>query len=93
MRFLVKIPVPTAAENPVVRNPGFDDMLRALYLELRAQATYSTPRNGSRVDYILIDVEPADMAAIARPIFELLQVKVEFLPEVTPQKSFGHVNT
>jgi len=93
MRFLVKITIPTAAENPIVSNPGFDDTLRALYLELRAQATYSASQSRGRVDYILIDVEPADMAAIARPIFELLQVKVEFLQEVTPQKSFGHVNT
>jgi hypothetical protein len=92
MRFMVKIPMPTAEENPIVRDPDFGRALHALYLQLGSQANYSLSQDRRRVDFILIDVEPGGMASVARSIFQLLQVKVEFLPETNPRKSYGHIN-
>ena len=53
MRFLMKIPIPTAAENPIVREPQFNETLRTLFLQLGAKATYSNTLTGRRIDYVI----------------------------------------
>jgi hypothetical protein len=37
----------------------------------------------------LVDVEPERMTEIARPIFQLLGVRPEFLPEIVPESYYG----
>ena len=88
MRFLIKIPIPATAENTVAGD--FDETLKQLFLKIGAQAAYSKTEEGRRVDYVLIDIEDVTrITALAEPIFHLLQVRPEFLPEIAPDK-FGY---
>lgn len=90
MRLLVKVPIPSNAENPVIGNPGFEEELRRVFLGIGAQAIYSQIVDGKRVEYALVDI--ADIARInslAEPIFRFLGVKSELLPEMTPKPYYG----
>jgi hypothetical protein len=91
MRFLMKIPIPTAAENPIVGEPQFNETLRTLFLQLGAKATYSNTLAGRRIEYVLVDIEAAEIANVAEPVFRLLKVKPEFLPEVVPKPYYGRI--
>jgi hypothetical protein len=92
MRFLMKIAIPTTTENAAVSNPKFNEELRALFLKLGAQATYSNTLDGRRFDYVLVDLDDVtQITAVAEPVFRFLKVKPEFLPEVTPQPYYGRV--
>ena len=90
MRLLMKIAIPTAAENAVVSDPKFNEELRALFLKLGAEATYSNTLDGRRFDYVLVDLEDVtQITAVAEPVFRFLKVKPEFLPEVAPKPYYG----
>ena len=89
MRFLMKFPIPTTAENAVVSDPQFEVMLKALFTSIGALATYSNSADGRRVEYVLVDVEPAQITATAEPVVRLLGVKPEVLPEVVPTPYYG----
>jgi hypothetical protein len=90
MRLLMKIAIPTAAENAVVCDPKFNEKLRSLFLKLGAEATYSATLDGRRFDYMLVDIsDVTQITAVAEPVFRFLKVKPEFLPEVAPKPYYG----
>jgi hypothetical protein len=89
MRFLMKIPIPTVAENPITGTPQFDTALRDTFQRIGAKAVYSRAEEGRRVDYVLVDIAPERIAATAEPVFRLVGVKPEFLPEVVPAPYYG----
>jgi hypothetical protein len=89
MRFLMKVEIPTAAENALAGDPKFNEKLQDLFLRLGAQATYTRTQGERRVDYVLVDIAAAQITAVAEPVFRLLKVKPEFLPEIVPQPYFG----
>jgi hypothetical protein len=92
MRFLLKIPVPTEAENPAAGQKDFDAKLRNLFTEVGALSTYSTQHEGRRIEWVIVDV--GDLALItpmAKFIFGFLKVKPEFVPELTPKPYFRRV--
>ena len=90
MRFLMRIVIPTAAENPVAADPRLDDRLRALFLSVGALAAYSRDEKGRRVDYILVDIaDLTQITARAKKIFDVLKVKSEFYPQKMDDPLFG----
>jgi hypothetical protein len=92
MRFLMKIPMPTAAENPVVGEPDFEEKLRNLFTEIGGQATYATMQDGRRIEWVVVDIQnPALITPAAEFIFRFLKVKIEFLPEMAPKPYYGRV--
>jgi hypothetical protein len=92
MRLLMKIPLPTAAENPEVNKPGFESELRDLFLSLGAEGRYSNTLDGRRIEYVLVNLKDMSLlAAVAEPVFRLLKVKPEFLPEVVPKPYYGRI--
>jgi hypothetical protein len=92
MRLLMKIAIPTVAENAVAGYPKFNEELRALFLALGAKATYSNTLDGRRCDYVLVDLDDVtQIPEVAEPVFRFLKVKPEFLPEVTPKSYYGRV--
>lgn len=82
MRLMMKIPIPAAGENPVVRDPRFNDQLKALLVELGAQKVYTQMVEGRRIEYVIFDVQdPSRIFSIARPVSLWLKVKPEFMPD------------
>ncbi len=92
MRLLMKIPMPTAEENPAVNKPDFEPKLRDLFLSLGAEGRYSQTLEGRRHEYVLVNLKDiSQLTAVAEPVFRLLKVKPEFLPEVVPKPYYGRV--
>lgn len=86
MRFLMKIPIP---EDVTADNLQFEENLKLLISSIGALATYSNTIEGRRLEYVLVDIAPAQITATAEPVFRLLGVKPEFLPEIVPQPYYG----
>jgi len=89
MRFLMKIVMPDAAQNPLVGEAQFHDRLQGVFRLIGALANYSRSEDGRRVDYVLVDLAPEQITAAAEPVFRLLKVKPEFLPEIVPRPYYG----
>jgi hypothetical protein len=90
MRFLIKIVMPTAAENAIMGDPKLDERLRLLYTSVGGLEAYSRDEEGRRVDYVLIDISDlTQITARAKRIFELLKVKSEFVPHKMGDQLFG----
>jgi hypothetical protein len=88
MRFLMRIEMPTEAENPEVAESGFNDKMRALLLKVNAKSASFGVVDGRRVDEIIVDVKDAtELPGIAEPFFRWLKVKAEFLPELTKEEA------
>jgi hypothetical protein len=85
MKFLAKIVMPTAEENPSVAAPDFNARMLALVKQVRAERAYfATQEDGRRVDHIVVNVADAtELPAIAAPFYAWLGVKVEFLPQMS----------
>lgn len=93
MRFVMMIPLPTAEENPAVAHKDFEKKLKNLFTEVGALTTYSTLQDNRRVEWVVVDIH--DLAMItptAKFIFDNLNVKPEFLPEMTPKPYFRHAH-
>jgi hypothetical protein len=92
MRLLLKLPVPTPAENDAAADPGFGEKLNGLLKELGAQRIFSRRADGRLIAYALFEIEePARILAIAKPISVWLKVKPEFFPETVGKSYFGDV--
>jgi hypothetical protein len=91
MRFLMKIVLPTQMPNAVVGDHQLEQTLGRLFDEIGVQARYSNVVDGRRVEYALVDIPEERITATAEPVFRLLGVKPEFLPEVTPKPYYGRV--
>lgn len=88
MRFLMKIEMPTAAENPAINAPDFNDRMRALLGQINAERASFSVTNGRRVDHIIVNVaDPTELPAKAAPFHAWLQVKAEFFPEMTAEEA------
>ncbi len=92
MRLLMKIPMPTASENPAVNAVDFETTLRDLFSRLGAEGRYSNRVDGSLYEYVLFNLQDvSQLTNIAAPVFRLLKVKPEFLPQVVPQPYYGRI--
>jgi hypothetical protein len=92
MRFLLKLPIPTPAENAAAGEAGFGDKLNSLFRELGAEKIFSRKAEGRLIAYALFEIEdPARLFAIAEPISLWLKVKPEFFPETIGRSYFGDV--
>ena len=90
MRLLMKIPLPSANENPLRRDANFDALWKDFLLGLGAREVHSTQAGTGRIDYAVFEI--AGLAAIfdlAKAVHEWIGVKPEFLPEVQPPAYFG----
>ena len=91
MRLLMKIVLPAQTPDAMAGDPQLEQKLRRLFDEIGVQARYSNVIDGRRVEYALVDIPEERITATAEPVFRLLGVKPEFLPEVTPKSYFGRV--
>jgi hypothetical protein len=87
VKFLIKIPMPTPAENPAVAAADFKDRMLALVKQVRAERAYfATEDDGRRIDYVVVNVADAtELPAMAEPFYDWLGVKVEFLPQMSAE--------
>jgi hypothetical protein len=86
MRLLMRVILP-AATATALAGPDLEPQWRALLKRIGALAAY--PREEGRTQYVLLDIDPAQITPIAEAVFRLVHVKPEFLPEIAPQPYYG----
>lgn len=89
MRYLIKIPFPGPEKSQAITDPQLAGKLQSIFRQIGALAAYTRMEDGRRVDYVLVDLEPAQITPAAEPIHRLLRIKPEFLPEVVPAPYYG----
>lgn len=82
MRFLMKVPIPSVTENPVVGEADFNEKLGRLFVELGADKIFTRMLDGRRFDFAHFDIQDLSrLYVIAKPVSVWLKVKPEFLAE------------
>ena len=86
MRFLMKIEMPTEAENAVVGEPGFNDKMCELLGQINAESASFSFVDGRRVDLIIVNVADfTELPTLAEPFYRWLKVRAEFLPQMNAE--------
>lgn len=81
MRFLVRITLNAEGGNKMIKDPKGIKKLEAYYKKIKAEAAYFYEDNGERTMAFIIDMKSVDMIpAIAEPMFQDFNAKVEFHP-------------
>jgi len=81
MRFLVRITLNAEGGNKMIKDPKGIKKLEAYYKKIKAEAAYFYEDNGERTMAFIIDMKSVDMIpAIAEPMFQEFNAKVEFHP-------------
>jgi hypothetical protein len=81
MRTLLKVTMPVGAGAPTVKDGTIERVLGEMENRLRPEAAYFYPENGHRTAIMIFDLKsPADIPAIAEPLFTELNGTVEMHP-------------
>jgi len=83
----MRVALPSETANSVLATPEFQTQWPALLKRIGALAT--SPREGGRLQHVLIDVELSQITPIAEAVFRLTGVKPEFLPEIETPPHYG----
>jgi hypothetical protein len=86
MRFLMRLQMPTEAENPDVAAPDFNDRMRLVLQQIKAERASFGIVDGRRVDSIIVNVADAtELPAKAAPFYRWLKARAEFLPQMSAE--------
>jgi len=86
MRFLMRLQMPSEAENPQVAAPDFNDKMRLLLQQIKAERASFGMVDGRRVDSIIVNVADAtELPAKAAPFYRWLKARAEFLPQMSAE--------
>jgi hypothetical protein len=81
MRMMLKILVPTEADNDAVKDGSLAKLLADTIRKLNAEASYFVAQDGLRCALIFFDMkDSAELPAIAEPLFMGLNAEVEVVP-------------
>jgi hypothetical protein len=81
MRTLLRVRIPVEAGNVASFDGRLSLEMRALLEQLEPEAAYFAAERGARTALIVFDLkEPAQLAAVAEPLFVRLEAAVEFAP-------------
>lgn len=87
MRFLVKVAIPTASGNALIRDPKFGQRLSGILGEIKPEATYFTVEDGQRTIYLVVDIaESSRIPAITEPLWLALEARVDVIPAMNEQE-------
>jgi len=87
MRLIMRVTLPPATENPALVAPDFT--LKWQLLLIRIGALSADTREQGRLHFVMLDIEPGQITAIAEAVFRLAGVKPDFLPQIVPPPYFG----
>lgn len=81
MRTMLRWELGLAAANEAIRNGTMAEVNEQLMTTLKPEAAYFGTENGRRTAYIIFDMtDPAQIVAIAEPLFQRVGSTVEFIP-------------
>ena len=81
MRTVLKFTIPVEAGNRSITDGTLPKTLESVLGDLKPEAAYFFTHNGERSGFVVFDLkEPAQIPAVAEPLFLALNAKVEFHP-------------
>lgn len=87
MRFLVKVSIPTASGNQMIRKPDFPDLMKGLLAELKPEAAYYLAMDGRRTCMFIINADnSSQIPGIAEPFWLAMGADVEIVPVLNQQE-------
>ena len=71
MKFFLLVQVPTEAGNDMVKDPSLLRNIEEYIINVKAEAAYFVPSNGSRTMLFVVNIDLADMIPqIIEPLFQ-----------------------
>jgi hypothetical protein len=71
MRFFLYVQIPTEAGNDIIRDPSLLRNIEENINNVKAEAAYFGPSNGSRTMFFVVNMDSADMIPkIIEPLFQ-----------------------
>jgi hypothetical protein len=87
MRFMVTFRVPMDEGNAAIKDGSLGPTLEAIIDELKPEAAYFGPIEGSRGGYLVVNFDdPSQIPAIAEPLFLGLGATIQVSPVFTPDE-------
>lgn len=81
MRVLVRVMIPVAAGNKMVKDPNFLKNLEDYLKKFNCEASYFTPVNGIRSMVLVLDLPSTEMIPdLVEPLFQGYEANVEIHP-------------
>ena len=81
MRTLLKVTMPVEPANKAIKDGALPKIVQSLADSLRPEATYFYAEGGKRTALLVFDLkDPAQIPAVAEPLFMQLNAGVEFFP-------------
>ncbi len=81
MRMLLKVSIPTAAGNAVIKEGRLNQVLQSVLADLQPEAVYFVPEQGKRTALIFFDMkDPSQLVPISEPLFQGFNASLEFTP-------------
>lgn len=81
MRMMLKFELGLAATNAAVQDGTMAEINEQLAAATRPEAAYFGTENGRRTGYLVFDMtDPAQIPAIAEPLFQRVEATVQFIP-------------
>jgi hypothetical protein len=81
MKFFLLVQIPTEAGNDMVKDPSLLRNIEEYIINVKAEAAYFVPSNGSRTMLFVVNMDLADMIPqIIEPLFQKFRARVEMHP-------------
>ena len=84
MRLLMRVTLPA---DPTLIPADFPAQWRALLKRIGALS--ADAREQGRLQFVLLDIEPAQITSVAEAVFRLAGAKPDFLPQIAPPPDYG----
>jgi hypothetical protein len=84
MRLLMRVTLPA---DPTLVPADFPTQWQALLKRIGALS--ADAREQGRLQFVLLDIEPAQITPIAEAVFRLAGAKPDFLPQIAPPPYYG----
>ena len=85
MRVMLKVNMPVARANALVREGKLGSTIQAIVQSLKPEAAYFTDSNGQRTGFLFLDLkDSSEIPRIAEPWFLALDAAVEIHPVMAP---------
>jgi hypothetical protein len=87
MRTLLQIVVPVESGNKAIKDGALSQVLDKVFAAIKPEATYFLAVRGKRCCLAIFDLKsPADIPAIAEPLFNALNAELEFIPVMNAEE-------
>ena len=87
MKYIMKVKIPNAHGNEVMKDPEFGTKMKRVLDEVKAEEAYFTTIDGCRGSFIVVNMsDSTQMPLLAEPFYLWLNADVDFIPVMTAKE-------